>query len=97
MVSLANQRTLSNIPARHSLTMLDLTGNAWQREAGRLAQWTLERLVNRTDVYGSYLPLGIRQPGKSNNYTAPSKALRRQGLLPPRSSKITTAATIRAR
>ncbi len=61
--------------------MLDLTGNAWQREAGRLAQWTLERLVNRTDVYGSYLPLGIRQPGKSNNYTAPSKALRAPGAL----------------
>ena len=31
--------------------MLDLTGNAWQREAGRLALWTQERLVNRSDVY----------------------------------------------
>ena len=61
--------------------MLDLTGNAWQREAGRLARWTQERLVNRTDVYGSYLPLGGRQPGKSNNYTAPNKALRAPGAL----------------
>ena len=61
--------------------MLDLTGNAWQREAGRLAQWTQERLVNRTDVYGSYLPIGSRQPGKSNNYTAPNKALRAPGAL----------------
>ena len=54
--------------------MLDLTGNAWQREAARLALWTLERLVNRTDVYGSYLPLERRTPGKSNNYTAPATA-----------------------
>ena len=61
--------------------MLDLTGNAWQREAGRLALWTQERLVNRTDVYGSYLPIGSRQPGKSNNYTAPNKALRAPGAL----------------
>ena len=52
--------------------MLDLLGNAWQREAGRLAQWTLERLVNRTDVYGSYLPLSSRRAGQSNNYTAPA-------------------------
>ncbi len=61
--------------------MLDLTGNAWQREAGRLALWTQERLVNRSDVYGSYLPIGSRTPGKSNNYTAPNKALRAPGAL----------------
>jgi hypothetical protein len=61
--------------------MLDLTGNAWQREAARLAQWTQERLVNRTDVYGSYLPMERRTPGKSNNYTAPALPLRRPGVL----------------
>jgi hypothetical protein len=61
--------------------MLELTGNAWQREAGRLAQWTQERLVNRTDVYGSYLPLERRTAGQSNNYTAPAKELRRPGVL----------------
>ena len=61
--------------------MLDLTGNAWQREAARLAQWTQERLVNRTDVYGSYIPLSRRTLGKSNNYTAPAKELRVPGSL----------------
>ena len=61
--------------------MLDLTGNAWQREAARLALWTQERLVNRTDVYGSYLPMERRTPGKSNNYTAPALPLRRPGVL----------------
>jgi hypothetical protein len=61
--------------------MLDLTGNAWRREAWRLARWAQERLVNRTDVYGAYLPLGSRQPGKSNNYTAPAKDLRQPGVL----------------
>ena len=61
--------------------MLDMRGNAWQREAGRLAIWTRERLVNRTDVYGAYLPLASRVPGQSNNYTAPNKALRVPGSL----------------
>lgn len=61
--------------------MLELTGNAWRREAVRLAQWTQERLVNRTDVYGAYLPIGRRQAGKSNNCTAPAKDLRRPGIL----------------
>jgi putative DNA primase/helicase len=62
--------------------MLDLVGNAWQQKAVRLAQWTQERLVNRTDVYGSYLPLGSRVAGRSNNYTAPAnKDFRRPGIL----------------
>ena len=56
--------------------------NAWCRAAEQLAHWTLEHLVNRSDVYGSYLPLGSRKPGKSNNYTAPAdKNLRRPGTL----------------
>ena len=67
---------------RSRRSMLDLTGNAWQRGAARLALWTQERLVNRTDAYGSYLPLGSRVPGKNNNYTAPvNKALRAPGVL----------------
>jgi hypothetical protein len=58
------------------------TGNAWQQHAERLAHWTEERLVNRTDAYGSYLPLGSRKAGKSNNYTAPTnKDLRVPGAL----------------
>ena len=60
------------IVARRGRSMLDCLGNAWNREACRLAQWTQEHLVNRTDVYGSYLPLGRRTAGKSNNYTAPA-------------------------
>ncbi len=80
---LAEVTTVTNnvIATRRARTMLDLTGNAWQREAGRLARWTQERLVNRTDVHGAYLSLGSRQPGKSNNYTAPNKALRGPGAL----------------
>ena len=67
---------------RSRRSMLDLTGNAWQRGAARLALWTQERLVNRTDAYGAYLPLGSRVPGKNNNYTAPvNKALRAPGVL----------------
>jgi hypothetical protein len=82
MDSLANREEKSYTPARRGRSMLDLTGNAWRREAGRLAQWTEERLVNRTDVYGSYLPAGSRQAGKGNNYTAPAnKGLRRPGTL----------------
>ena len=73
--------TKNVIATRRMRSMLDLTDNAWQREAERLAEWTLERLVNRTDVYGRYLPLARRQPGQSNNYTAPNKALRAPGAL----------------
>lgn len=69
------------IPTRRGRSMLDLLGNAWQQEASRLAQWTLERLVNRTDVYGSYLPLGSRKAGQSNNYTAPGNGQRVPGAL----------------
>ena len=62
--------------------MLDMPCFAWQREAARLAQWAQERLVNRTDVYGQYLPIRLREPGKSINYTAPSNEEdRRDGAL----------------
>ncbi len=64
MVSLANQKTENKSTARYGRSMLELTGNAWQREARRLAQWTQKRLVNRTDAYGAYLPLGSRVTGK---------------------------------
>ena len=82
MDSLANHKTKGKSPAPRGRSMLELTGNAWRRDAVRLAQWTQERLVNRTDVYGSYLPMGSRQAGKSNNYTAPAnKDLRLPGTL----------------
>jgi hypothetical protein len=35
-----------------------LTPNAWHERADDLARWALERLVNRTDVWGAYLPDG---------------------------------------
>ncbi len=61
--------------------MMDMPCFAWQREANKLAQWAEERLVNRTDVYGRYLPMRLREPGKSNNYTAPNEEDRRDGAL----------------
>jgi hypothetical protein len=71
MSILAHTEQSQHTMTRRGRSMLDLMGNAWQREAGRLALWTQERLVNRTDAYGSYLPIGSRMPGKNNNYTAP--------------------------
>jgi len=57
---------------RQGRSILDFQGNAWSREASWLARWTQDKLVNRTDVYGSYLSPGRRVPGKNNNYTAPA-------------------------
>jgi hypothetical protein len=36
------------------------TASAWAARAGALARWALANLVNRTDVYGRYLPLPER-------------------------------------
>ncbi len=46
----------------------------WRERSGELAQWTLLRLVNRTDVWGHYLPQRHRKnaAGQPNNaVTAP--------------------------
>jgi hypothetical protein len=81
--SLAGQQSRDNsLVAPRRRSMLDCPGIAWNRYARRLAQWTQQRLVNRSDVYGSYLPLGSRVAGQSNNYTAPAnKDQRRPGAL----------------
>ena len=61
--------------------MIDTPAFAWGNAAPRLAAWTQEHLVNRTDVYGRYTPEAWREPGKSNNYTAPKKEQRIDGAL----------------
>jgi hypothetical protein len=61
--------------------MIDTPAFAWGNDARRLAQWVKQRLVNRTDVYGRYLRAGSREPGKSNNYTAPRRDERVDGVL----------------
>jgi hypothetical protein len=58
------------------LPVLDLRhfegpASQWGKAAGELTQWTRNHLVNRTDVFGKYLPKSRRTPGHSNNYTAP--------------------------
>lgn len=49
----------------------------WATAAEELADWVQRHLVNRTDVYGAYLPLSRRESGRSNNYTAPAKDVHR--------------------
>jgi hypothetical protein len=59
---------------------------AWSAHGERLAAWTRQRLVNRTDVWGAYYPLAERgreytrrdgSKGKlGNNYTAPLPRVR---------------------
>ncbi len=38
---------------------------AWAASAHALAEWTMERMVNRTDAWGQYLPLDERAKGKA--------------------------------
>ena len=49
----------------------------WATASEELVDWVQRNLVNRTDAFGAYLPLGRREPGRSNNYTAPAKAVDR--------------------
>jgi hypothetical protein len=58
-------------PAPEALTPEADAGGPWRLHAGDLALWAWERLVNRTDVWGAYLPLERRERTKS--YTAPAK------------------------
>ncbi len=53
----------------------------WADRSDELAEWTWTNLVNRTDVWGAYLPLDRREAGKSNNYTAPGRSRRIDGTL----------------
>ena len=56
-------------------TMLDLlneaSGKYWHDAADRLARWTEERLVNRTDVYRTYLAMCHRSAGRCFIFTHP--------------------------
>ena len=46
-------------------------GKPWREAAGRLAQWTLDRLVNRTDVYRIYKSMERRRWDELLTYTGP--------------------------
>jgi hypothetical protein len=55
-------------------TWHDQLADEWRQRARELAQWTMQRLVNRTDVWGRYLAPSHRRnaDGKQNNaITAP--------------------------
>ncbi len=53
--------------------------SGWAARSEDLALWTWSRLVNRADVWGTYLPLGRRAHGGS--WTAPAKQRRGAELL----------------
>ncbi len=40
--------------------------HAWQARAGELAAWSAERLLNRSDVWGAYLGIKKRKPGRKS-------------------------------
>jgi hypothetical protein len=61
--------------------MLKATRYAFGLRAAELAEWTMRHLVNRTDAYVRYLPMGMRKRGGSNSYTAPRKEERFDGAL----------------
>lgn len=67
------QVTMAEPPRKR--TMADLIngspGKPWHDAAGRLAQWTIDTLVNRDDVYRAYKSLDRRRWGELITYTAP--------------------------
>src|SRR5829696_9872780 len=40
---------------------VSLAAAAWRARSSELADWAVKRLVNRTDVWGGYLPLAFRK------------------------------------
>jgi hypothetical protein len=57
---------------------------AWASGALELARWSMARLVNRTDVYGGYRPLHLRESGPVGNiWTKPAVKDRGKKLLTP--------------
>ncbi len=52
--------------------------SAWRRHADDLARWAAARLVNRTDVWGAYLPLCFRTADGSKSVTRPRRCWRGQ-------------------
>ena len=64
-------------PERTPVTRdLEAEARGWQHNAHELASFTIERLVNRRDVWGAYVPPERREAGKQHTYTAPAKARR---------------------
>ena len=66
--------------------------DAWRARAAQLAEWAWARFVNRTDVFGGYLPLArrgkhVNAQGVEENwlgpYTRPAKRHRGKVLLTP--------------
>ena len=57
----------------------DKSTNAWADHADELASWAWQHMVNRTDVWGGYMPLNKRDKGKTT--TRPAKAKRGKVLL----------------
>ena len=59
-------------PCRSLQECMDtLPGHAWRDAAERLAQWTDDRLVNRSDVYRAYKLPNNRYLGEPITYTKP--------------------------
>ena len=55
---------------------------AWAARADELAEWTLEHLVNRKDVWGAYWPFHLRDE-RGKIWTAPGRAKRGKVYLTP--------------
>src|SRR5262245_26789862 len=75
------------IAASNEVTpMIDNTGQAvqvgrpWADHAEDLTRWLWARLVNRTDAWGAYRPLALRDK-LGNSWTAPPKRFRGQAQL----------------
>jgi hypothetical protein len=74
MVGVADHH-VNQEPAKPAPLPVDDAGTAWRAHAEALADWTWDRLVNRTDVWGAY--------GTAGTWTAPAKAERGHVLLMP--------------
>jgi hypothetical protein len=64
--------------------ILQQIGDQWRDRSKDLASWTMQNLVNRTDVWGRYMPLQSRKDadGKRNHaVTAPFRDERRKVFL----------------
>jgi hypothetical protein len=53
----------------------DIEADIWAQRSQELAAWTVAHLVNRTDVWGGYRPLHLREPGNLNGkiWTKPAR------------------------
>jgi hypothetical protein len=60
---------------------LQVISQEWISRAQELAQWTYERMVNRTDVWGSYLSIEKRKSTDQHFFIAPFAAARGKTFL----------------